>query len=86
MWAVMIIAAPAAIGALFMKETSKARILYSKEQKLGTVIPHKAGDSKLLMQKLQQAFARPLHMMLIEASTTDTSLLRLPSFFSKSKG
>ncbi len=81
MWVVMITSAPIAIGALFMEETSKARILHLKEKKLKTVAPHQTGDTMLLLQKLKQAFIRPLHMMLIEASTTVASFPISPCSF-----
>jgi hypothetical protein len=66
MWVIMIIAAPIALAALFMKETSKKRILYLRQKKLGIKAPRQAGDTRLLLGKLRQAFFRPLHMMLIE--------------------
>jgi hypothetical protein len=68
MWVVMIIAAPIAVMALFMKETSPKRILYLRQKKLGIKPPHQAGDTRILLRKLRTAFIRPLHMMLIEVS------------------
>jgi MFS family permease len=69
MWVVIIVAAPIALGALFMKETSKKRILYLRQKQLGIKIPHQTGDTRILLRKLRQAFFRPLHMMLIEVQT-----------------
>jgi MFS family permease len=69
MWVIMIIAAPIMLAALFMKETSKKRILYLRQKKLGIKVPHQAGDTRLLLRKLRQAFFRPLHMMMIEVSS-----------------
>lgn len=68
MWVVMIIAAPIALAALFMKETSPKRILYLRQKKLGLKV-HKAGDTRILLRKLRQAFYRPLHMMTVEVSS-----------------
>ena len=66
MWVVMMIAAPIAIMACFMEETSKHRILYLRTKKAGIKIPHQTGDTLLLFRKLKQAFIRPLHMMFFE--------------------
>jgi MFS family permease len=68
MWVVMIIAAPIAFAALFMQETSKARILYLREKKRGIKIPHQTGDTRILLRKLRKSFFRPLRMMFIEVS------------------
>ncbi|KAE9366894.1 putative polyamine transporter 4 [Stipitochalara longipes BDJ] len=66
MWVIMIIAAPIAVASLFMKETSPKRILFLRQKKLGIQPPHQAGDTRILLRKLREAFLRPLHMMLIE--------------------
>jgi hypothetical protein len=66
MWVIMFVAAPIALIALFMKETSPSRIQHLRQKKLGVKVPHQAGDTRLLLRKLRQAFLRPLHMMLIE--------------------
>jgi MFS family permease len=74
MWVMMIVAAPITLAALFMKETSKMRILYLRQKKLGIKVPHQAGDTHLLLRKLRQAFLRPLHMMLIEVNFPSLNL------------
>lgn len=66
MWVVMIIGAPIFVISLFMKETSKTRILRLREKKVGGKIPHQEGDTRLLLQNLKQGFVRPIHMMFIE--------------------
>ena len=66
MWVVMMIAAPIAIMALFMSETSAARILYLRSKQAGLSAVHAKGDTMLLLTKLRTAFIRPLHMMAIE--------------------
>lgn len=66
MWVVMIIGAPIFLISLFMQETSKIRILRLREKKLTGKIPRQAGDTHLLVRKLRQGFARPLHMMFVE--------------------
>lgn len=66
MYVVLLIAAPIAIMALFMSETSKSRILYLKEKSPGVKVAHKTGDTRLLLRKFRQAFIRPLHMMFVE--------------------
>ncbi|TAQ86138.1 hypothetical protein B7494_g5538 [Chlorociboria aeruginascens] len=66
MWVVAMIAAPIAIAALFMKETSKSRILRLREKKSSAKVARETGDTRLLLRKLRLAFIRPLHMMLIE--------------------
>lgn len=70
MWVIMIVAAPIAAAAVFMKETSPKRILYLRQKKLGIKPPHQVGDTRILLRKLRQAFLRPLHMMLIEVSSS----------------
>jgi hypothetical protein len=74
MWVVMIIAAPIAIMALFMSETSASRILYLRMKKAGFKAPHQSGDTLLLLRKLRQAFIRPLHMMFVEPLVAYLSL------------
>lgn len=69
MWVIMFVAGPIALIALFMKETSPSRIQHLRQKKLGVKVPHQAGDTRLLLRKLRQAFFRPLHMMLIEVSS-----------------
>jgi len=69
MWVILMIAVPIAIAALFMQETSKKRLSYLREKKLGIKFPQQAGDSRLILQRLGQAFLRPLHMVFIEVSS-----------------
>lgn len=74
MWVVMIIAAPIALMALFMSETSASRILYLRMKAAGFKPPHQSGDTLLLLRKLRQAFIRPLHMMFVEPLVAYLSL------------
>ncbi|KAH8598082.1 putative polyamine transporter 4 [Bisporella sp. PMI_857] len=66
MWVIMMIAAPIAIMALFMKETSASRILYLRAKKAGLTQAHAKGDTHLLLSKLRTALLRPFHMMFVE--------------------
>ena len=64
MWVLMMIAAPIAFMAAFMSETSKSRILYLRHKRSGAkIVPE--GDTGL-SKRLQRAFVRPVHMMLVE--------------------
>jgi MFS family permease len=67
-WVVMIIAAPVAIAAAFMKETFKPRILYLRQKKRGVDTLLEDGDTKfrLVIRKLGEDLYRPLHMVSIE--------------------
>ncbi|RKF64426.1 Polyamine transporter 4 [Erysiphe neolycopersici] len=66
MWIVLLIAIPVAIASLFLKETSKSRILYKKARLTVEKEVHKKGDMRLFLRKLRQALFRPCHMMLFE--------------------
>ncbi|TVY39814.1 Polyamine transporter [Lachnellula subtilissima] len=66
LWVIMFIAAPILVASLFMQETYKPRILYLRHKARGEKIPHKTGDTRLLLRKLRTAFLRPINMMLFE--------------------
>lgn len=67
LWIVMIIATPVAIVSVFMHETSKSRIMYSRaKETMEGKIPHRKGDTRLYVRKLRQALIRPFQMMLFE--------------------
>ncbi|TVY35235.1 Efflux pump rdc3, partial [Lachnellula cervina] len=66
LWVIMFIAAPILVASLFMQETYKSRILYLRHKARGEKIPHKTGDTRLLLRKLRTAFLRPINMMLFE--------------------
>ncbi|TVY33179.1 Efflux pump, partial [Lachnellula occidentalis] len=66
LWVILFIAAPILVASLFMQETYKQRILYLRQKARGGKIPHKTGDTRLLLRKLRTAFLRPIHMMLFE--------------------
>ncbi|KAH8646559.1 putative polyamine transporter 4 [Tricladium varicosporioides] len=74
MWVVIIIASPILVGTFFMKETSKHRILHSRRKASGDKLEHQAGDTKLLILKLQKAIGRPLHMMIFEPTVALLSI------------
>jgi MFS family permease len=75
MWVIMMIAAPVAIMALFMSETSHSRILYLRSKKQGVKVPRQTGDTRLLLRKLRTGFIRPLHMMTIEVCLYRSSII-----------
>lgn len=64
----MLICAPIAILACFLRETSRVRILFLREQKRGVKIQHHQGDTKILFHKLRRAIARPVTMLFVEVS------------------
>ena len=66
LWVIMIICAPVAIMACFLKETLKTRILFLREQKRGVEVQHQEGDTKILFHKLRRAIARPVVMLFVE--------------------
>lgn len=66
LWVVMIICAPIAIMACFLKETSKVRILFLRERKRGVKVQHQQGDTKILFDKIRHAVIRPLTMLVAE--------------------
>ena len=66
MWVILMIAAPIAIMACFMKETSGSRILYLRSKHAGLTAAHIEGDTLLLLRKLNASLFRPLHMMFAE--------------------
>jgi MFS family permease len=70
MWVIMIIAAPVAVMAAFMSETSASRILYLRQKKQGASVARKDGDTRLILAKVQTALIRPFHMMLMEVTTS----------------
>jgi len=65
-WVIMMIAAPIAVMACFMQETSGSRILYLRSKHAGLTTAHVKGDTLLLLRKLQTSFFRPVHMMFAE--------------------
>lgn len=66
MWVVMMIAAPVAVMAAFMSETSASRILYLRQKKEQVKVAHESGDARLLLKILQTALIKPFHMMFVE--------------------
>lgn len=68
LWVIMIICAPIAVMACFLKETSRVRILFLREQKRGVKVQHQEGDTKILIHKLRRAIARPVKMFFVEVS------------------
>ncbi|RDW69931.1 hypothetical protein BP5796_08328 [Coleophoma crateriformis] len=65
-WVLFIIAAPVAIAVIFMKETSKQRILYLRNKKRGIKIPSQETSAKFIFNKLCTAIWRPVDMMIFE--------------------
>ncbi|KAH8592657.1 putative polyamine transporter 4 [Bisporella sp. PMI_857] len=65
-WVILMICGPIAIMICFLKETSKSRILFVREQNRGVIVQHRHGDTKLLIGKIRHAVVRPLSMMFVE--------------------
>lgn len=75
MWIIMIIASPIAIMAVFMSETYAPRIQALRARARGIGPPHhQAGDTRLLIRKLEHAFIRPISMMLFEPLVATLSI------------
>jgi hypothetical protein len=62
----MMILAPVGLGLIFMKETSKRRILYLRAKKRGMDLDVDTKTAK--MKKVGNAVLIPLHMCVIEVS------------------
>lgn len=67
-WVIPILCAPIALSLLFMKETSKSRIIYLKSSK--TV---KVTQEAPVTQRISIAMLRPLHMILLEVCGFDSA-------------
>lgn len=63
-WVVLCILAPVGVAMLFMKETSKSRILYLRAKKRGAHIVEKDFDQ--VASTIGRAMLRPLHMCTME--------------------
>jgi len=64
-WIILFICAPVGIVMVFMKETSKSRILYLRAKKRGEKIIGEK-DEVPVMKKIGIAMLRPLHMCTVE--------------------
>ncbi|KAH8427775.1 MFS transporter [Aspergillus melleus] len=64
-WVILILCAPVGLAILFMKETSKSRILYLRAKKRGEQALAEQ-DQTPKMKKVKEAMLRPLHMCIFE--------------------
>ncbi|KAG9249060.1 putative polyamine transporter 4 [Calycina marina] len=65
-YVIMIIAAPIAFMACFMKETSGSRVLYLRSKNSMDTVAHIEDDTMLLICKLKASLLRPVQMMFLE--------------------
>jgi MFS family permease len=63
-WVVLFILAPISVSILFMKETSKKRILSLRAKRRGTMLSHV--ESSISWESIGKAMLRPLHMCFLE--------------------
>lgn len=63
-WVILILCAPVGFAILFMKETSKSRILYLRAKKRGDCTVEQTSGEK--MKRVKAAMLRPLHMCIFE--------------------
>ena len=80
-WVILFVAAPVGVGMIFMKETSKSRILYLRSKRRGEKFM--VGRAKMsVMRKIGQAVLRPLHMCLFEVCCCPTLFMYILTLWS----